>query len=66
MKIKQSIIGGVEMNKGEKERCQETKDELYNIMMDITLNERYGLVIEFLNSHKASDKVGNFLISLIF
>ena len=58
-------VGGVEMNKGEKEKCKGTKDEFCNVMAEIVADERHSLVMEYLNSHEISDKVENLLISLI-
>lgn len=58
-------IGGVEMNKGEKEKCQETKEEFYNIMTEMVPDERQKLIREYLNSHKVSNRIEKFLKSLI-
>lgn len=57
------------MDKGE-EKCQGTKDkcvdEIHKFITETSPDERNGLIMEYLNSYKTSEKIENFLLSLIF
>lgn len=57
------------MNKGEKEKCQEAKDkcidEIYKIITEVSYDECNRLTTEYLNSHGTSERIQDFLISLV-
>lgn len=43
----------------------DTKTAFCNAMSELSINEWYELIIEYLDGRKTSDKVGSFLISLM-